>query len=135
MVHTFLIAHPKKINKDRNTGIYEVPTLYDINGSANFFNKTDNGITVYRDFDLKKTTMYVQKIKFRHLGTVGQEDFTYDMVCGRYTPAAQQHDRKSWITLPHMEQAEMLIGEEPKPPTALQPNTSFIIESADDMPF
>ena len=34
-VHCFLVAHPTKIKKNINTGKYEVPTLYDIAGSAN----------------------------------------------------------------------------------------------------
>ena len=41
----FLVAHPKKMNKDAS-GKISVPSLYDISGSANFFNKTDYGITV-----------------------------------------------------------------------------------------
>ena len=45
-VHTFLIAHPTKIPRDKQTGKYEVPTLYHIAGSAHFYNKTDNGFTV-----------------------------------------------------------------------------------------
>jgi len=49
-VLVFLIAHPKKMNKSAN-GKIEVPSLYDISGSANFYNKTDYGITVHRSTD------------------------------------------------------------------------------------
>jgi hypothetical protein len=45
---------------------YAVPTLYDIAGSANFYNKTDFGITVYRDMVERLTHVYVQKVRFRH---------------------------------------------------------------------
>jgi twinkle protein len=45
-VHLFLVAHPTKIQKRKDTGKYEVPTLYSISGSAHFFNKTYNGICV-----------------------------------------------------------------------------------------
>ena len=82
---TFLVAHPRKMNKDV-TGKHEVPTLYDINGSANFFNKTDFGITVYRDFETNDSKVYVQKVKFKHLGKVGNALFMWDKVCGRYIP-------------------------------------------------
>ncbi len=37
-LHCFLVAHPTKIMKDKQTGKYEVPNLYNISGSANFFN-------------------------------------------------------------------------------------------------
>ena len=38
-LHCFLIAHPTKIQKDRQTKKYDIPTLYNINGSANFLTK------------------------------------------------------------------------------------------------
>lgn len=82
----FLIAHPSKMQKDKNTGMHEVPTLYDISGSANFFNKTDFGITIYRDFINSKVTVYVQKVKFRHLGAIGSSEFKYNLNNGRFTP-------------------------------------------------
>jgi twinkle protein len=44
-VHFFLVAHTTKILKGKD-GKYEVPNLYSISGSANFFNKTHNGITI-----------------------------------------------------------------------------------------
>ena len=43
-----LVAHPRKMNKQYGTQKTEVPTMYDINGSANFFNMTDYGIVVDR---------------------------------------------------------------------------------------
>ncbi|MFL5810047.1 MAG: CHC2 zinc finger domain-containing protein, partial [Flavisolibacter sp.] len=50
-VHVFLIAHTTKMQKDKKTKKYEVPTLYNISGSANFYNKTHYGIAIYRDFE------------------------------------------------------------------------------------
>jgi twinkle protein len=81
----FLAAHPTKMQKDV-TGKHEVPTLYNINGSANFYNKTDFGVTIYRDFGSSDSTIYVQKVKFKHLGKVGFCTFMWDKVCGRYIP-------------------------------------------------
>ena len=84
-VHCFLVAHPRKIQKNDDNN-YHIPTLYDIAGSANFFNKTDNGITVYRNFKTEKVEIHVQKVKFSHWGEVGMCEFQYDKPTGLYIP-------------------------------------------------
>jgi twinkle protein len=81
-VHVFLIAHPVKLRKV--DGKYEIPTLYSINGSSNFFNKTYNGVTVYRDFETNQVEVYVQKVKFKWLGKLGKVEFEYDVKTGCY---------------------------------------------------
>jgi len=78
-----LVAHPRKMNKTPS-GLYEVPNLYDINGSSNFYNKTDFGITVYRDMQTAYTTVYVQKVKFKHLGKPSDCKFMWNCNNGRY---------------------------------------------------
>jgi len=78
-----LVAHPIKMKKDA-TGKFEVPTLYDISGSANFYNKTDFGITVYRDFNEEIIRVFVQKVKFKHLGKTGSCEFKYNINNGRF---------------------------------------------------
>lgn len=83
-VHCFLVAHPVKIRKDKETGLHEIPNLYDISGSANFFNKTDNGITIYRNMANNNTEVHVQKVKFSHWGEVGMCKFKYDKITGTY---------------------------------------------------
>lgn len=104
-VHLFVVAHPKKMMKDKKTGKYEVPTLYDINMSANFFNKTDNGFTVYRDFykegdkAKQRTIIYVQKVKFRHMGKLGHVNFVYDWNCGRFNPEGHHFDRRNHLII------------------------------------
>lgn len=82
-VMVILMAHPTKLPKDTN-GVTPVPTLYDISGSANFYNKADFGITVYRDRVNDVTRIHVQKVKFRHLGTCGEASFKYNLRNGRY---------------------------------------------------
>jgi twinkle protein len=77
-VHMFLVAHPTKLKKNEKTGRYDIPTMYSISGSANFYNKTYNGIAVYRDFQAQITTVYVQKVKFDFIGRVGWANFTYN---------------------------------------------------------
>ncbi|HYH14699.1 MAG TPA: DnaB-like helicase C-terminal domain-containing protein, partial [Flavisolibacter sp.] len=86
-VHGFLIAHPTKIQKDKQTKKYEVPTLYNISGSAHFFNKTDNGISIYRDFETNLVDVYVQKVKWSWLGKIGFCSFNYDTYTRQYIPA------------------------------------------------
>jgi twinkle protein len=85
-VHVFLIAHPTKIMKDKSTGKYEIPTLYSISGSAHFFNKTDIGITVYRDFKTTSVDIYIQKMRSSWLGRVDFCSFTYDTYTRQYKP-------------------------------------------------
>ncbi len=85
-VHCFLIAHPRKLNKNKETKKYDVPTLYDISGSAHFFNMTHNGISVYRDFENNVTDVYVQKVKWSWLGKIGFASFHYDVLTRQYIP-------------------------------------------------
>lgn len=83
-LHTWLVAHPTKLRKEEKSGKYPVPTLYDISGSANWRNKADNGIVVYRDFDTDAVTVYVQKIRFKDNGQIGKADLAYMKSTGRY---------------------------------------------------
>ena len=82
--HGFLIAHPTKLKKEN--GRYEVPTLYSISGSAHFFNKTDNGMTVYRNFDTNVVEIYVQKVKNYWSGKLGVVTFDYNLETRQYIP-------------------------------------------------
>lgn len=81
-IHIFLIAHPVKLKKEN--GKYEVPTLYSISGSAHFFNKTDNGLTVYRDFETNLVTIYIQKVRYSWLGKIGYVDFNFNTETRQY---------------------------------------------------
>jgi twinkle protein len=82
-VHVFLIAHPTKMPKVN--GRFEVPNMYSISGSANFYNQTDNGITVYRDLD-DSVSVFIQKIRFDWLGKIGECRFLFDKYKRRYIP-------------------------------------------------
>ena len=63
----FLVAHPRKIESEG--GQYKKPTLYDISGSADFFNKAYNGLIVYRnigqrtEYGSDSVKIYVEKVK------------------------------------------------------------------------
>lgn len=81
-VHVFLIAHTTKILKDKKTGKFEIPNLYSISGSANFYNKTHNGITVYKDGNT--VDVYYQKVKQSWLGQTGFATFSYNTHTRQY---------------------------------------------------
>lgn len=86
-VHGFLVAHPTKLRKDAQTKKYEIPNLYSISGSAHFFNRTHNGMSIYRDFETNQVDVYVQKVKWSWLGKIGFCSYTFDTFTRRYVPA------------------------------------------------
>ena len=83
-VLVILAAHPTKMKKDPVSGKFPVPTMYDISGSAAFFNKADFGIAIERDRTQNVTRVHVQKVKFRHLGQPGVASFEYNTHNGRF---------------------------------------------------
>lgn len=98
-VLVFLVAHPRKMNKDKD-GKIDVPSLYDISGSANFYNKTDYGITVHRKTNeqnimIDEVDVFFQKIKFKHLGKQGIINLNYDGETGRFGLGGA--DRSNWL--------------------------------------
>jgi len=95
-VHCFLVAHPTKIQKSKEDhDLYEVPNLYNISGSANFYNKTANGITVYRNYKTLMTEVYIQKVKFKHWGQTGCVQFAWNRDNGRYYKGSPNND--NWL--------------------------------------
>lgn len=87
-----VVAHPRKMNRNLVTNTTPRVEMYDISGSADFYNKADYGIVVERDKDAGVTRVYVDKVKFKHLGTGGVASFIYDPVNGRYLPCQESHD-------------------------------------------
>lgn len=86
-VHTFVIAHPTKLAKDKN-GNYPIPTPYDISGSANWRNKADNAVTVYRPYletDPHYSEVHITKIRRKQNGHVGSCSFQWEPRSGRYS--------------------------------------------------
>lgn len=64
-VHISVIAHPTKSAKDGD-GNYRMPTLYDISGSANWYNKADLGVIVHRENE-DHTIIKTQKSRYHEL--------------------------------------------------------------------
>ena len=101
-----LMAHPRKINRSENAD--GVPTFYDINGSANFYNKADYGLIVHRYRNEGYTMVRVAKVKFRHLGESGDAFFKYNIENGRYVPFVDGlpvvFDNSNYLVQPPQEQ-------------------------------
>ena len=57
-----------------------------ISGSQHWWNKADGCITVDRDMEnpSNDVDIYVQKMRFKHIGRQGLVTLTYDRVTGRY---------------------------------------------------
>jgi twinkle protein len=83
-LHVWFVAHPAK--PVREGGKLPVPTLYDISGSANWANKCDIGLVVYRDLDNGNIAeLYLRKVRFKEIGQVGVVELQWDRVTGRYS--------------------------------------------------
>ena len=84
--HLFLVAHPRKIESIEGT--YKKPTLYDISGSADFFNKAYNGLIIYRCIGQKSKyksdviKIYIEKVKRKENGQLGNFEIAPDFYNG-----------------------------------------------------
>lgn len=87
-VHVWVVAHPAKLYKEKDSGDYPVPTPYDVSGSAHWRNKADNCITVYRHLQdaNKPVEIHVQKIRKKYVGQIGMCEMSYSRLCGQYFP-------------------------------------------------
>lgn len=110
-VHCFLVAHPTKMKKSDGKR-FDIPTLYDINGSSNFYNKADNGICVYRDKDLGIAYVYIQKVKFSHWGEESMSSYAYELNSTRYYKGTP--DLTNWI------------NDQQKQTNIIENNTNFL---------
>jgi twinkle protein len=67
-------------------GQYPPPTPYDVSGSANWRNKADNCLCVWRNVlaNDNRVEVHIQKIRFREIGRPGDIELTYEPRCGRF---------------------------------------------------
>jgi len=111
-----IIAHPRKMPTLPN-GNYQRPTLYDIDGSAAWFNKCDIGVVTHRDEWVKHgsgketewikdefapTQIHIDAMKFKELGRKGQFDLNMDLVTETFNVIGEV-DRPSSIKMPEFE--------------------------------
>lgn len=88
--HFWLVAHPKKPEKDQAG---KAPTPYQISDSAHFYNKADSIITVHRNQseESQRVEIHVQKVRFKHIGRIGMVPLMYDRVTGKYFEPVTDH--------------------------------------------
>lgn len=83
-VMVIVIVHPtKEVGKD---GVARMPTLYDADGSAHFYNKPDFGIVVHRDGESNQTIIRMSKVRFDETGKKGEVRMQYDLASCRFKP-------------------------------------------------
>lgn len=83
-VLVILVAHPRKVDRATMTNAKRRVEMNDINGSSKFGAKCDYCLIIDRDDELQVVNAYVDKVKFKHLGTRGSTTLFYDVVSGRY---------------------------------------------------
>lgn len=107
-VLVIVVAHPKKPQSEGGRGGQQFnPSLYDIAGSADFYNKCDYGLILQREKSTENTKaplltwVHVEKVRFRHLGQIGRRAFGFDAVSGRFVGTEDNntlkpYDRTDW---------------------------------------
>lgn len=88
-IHIWLVAHPRIMPAEKDAQgntYYGVPTPYHISGSANWRNKADNCISIWRDQSKQDfiTQVHIQKVKLPEIGDVGMTELWFDLPTGRY---------------------------------------------------
>jgi twinkle protein len=126
-VLVFLVAHPKKMqNRKDDSDLFEIPTLYDISGSANFYNKADYGLTVYRNWKENSVVVIIQKVKFKHWGAGGGVLFRYNHINGRIHLDADAPDYETYVGRQWIQPVQTAIVYAEPPDT--EPEMGLIIE-------
>lgn len=88
-ISIWIVAHPAKPTK-RQDGSYAPVTLYDISGSAHWYNMTDNAFVLHRGWEDKVgdenlTETRIAKIKDRRYGKCGEHKFRFQPWCSKFT--------------------------------------------------
>lgn len=108
-IFTTIVAHPKKMAKMNKVDAFEVPTLYDISSSSNWYNKPDIGLTFYRNFETNISEVHIKKMKYEHQGSVSKVNVKYNVNNGRFIGAFSKWDNENWLDQPF--QVEMILDE------------------------
>lgn len=79
--HIFIVAHPTKLRKAISgdyEGMFPPASAYDIDGSAKWYSKPDNILSVWRHPDTLKVEIHVQKIKYEGVtGRRGMQELRF----------------------------------------------------------
>lgn len=96
-IHIWIVAHPTKVHPtSSNNGkhVYPVPSPYDISGSANWRNKADCCLTVWRDQseDINRVQLHIQKIRRKEVGKLGMVEFHYEHSNNRFYELTEREE-------------------------------------------
>ena len=88
-VLVFIVAHPTKMYKGSN-GKIEEPTMYNIKGGGEWYDASNHGLLIHRDYEAKTVKAKVLKVKFQNLGENGAEaHFKWEPKSGCFIPHEQ----------------------------------------------
>lgn len=89
------VAHPAKLPPER---MEKAIGMYDINGSAAWYNKADCGIIVHRpEKDTDEIAIVVRKARHKESGRRGEATLKYDRITGRYYCQDEELPTESWL--------------------------------------
>ncbi len=92
-VGVIVVAHPTKDVKGRD-GKIRTPGLYDVSGSAHWYNAPDHGVVVdRRDGAGNRVKVIIRKSRFAKSGHVGEAWLRFDNEEGRYVATLPPEDK------------------------------------------
>ena len=97
-VLVIVVAHPTKMYKGTD-GKIEEPTMYNIKGGGEWYDASNHGLLVHRDYEAQTVKVKVLKVKFQNLGENGAEShFTWERRSGSFIPIAdvENNDPMPW---------------------------------------
>jgi twinkle protein len=96
-----LVAHPRKPSVGESASYR--PTFYDIKGGGEFYDMSPHGLAVHRNFNDNSVEVETLKVKFAHLGKIGEvAKFRWNANNGRYMKSLQdgmfEMDTSNWLS-------------------------------------
>lgn len=94
----FIVAHPAKLKRNKDGG-YDSMSMYDLAGSAHWYNKTDNCVLLHRDKTKDFTNLQIAKIKNKNCGTITQDNndivLFFDVKKGKFEKYDKEKAKKN----------------------------------------
>ncbi|UEM11705.1 AAA family ATPase [Bradyrhizobium barranii subsp. barranii] len=87
-VAVIVLAHPTKDVWEH--GRARTATLYDIEGSAHWFNKCDHGVVIERAPEANRSTVHIAKVRFEETGFKGAINMGFDVQTQRFEELAEK---------------------------------------------
>ena len=93
-IASFIVAHPQKMYKN-DKGEYNRPTLYDISGSAHWYNKADNGIVIHKG-EGTDVVVDIYKMKVKFYGKKSEVVLKFNLDYHGYDDKITDQEQVSW---------------------------------------